>query len=97
WRKSRASQAGQPARGAAAETSDHSLFQRSKESRVRRIASFEPVRNLMASVTAMEAARFTAVFRIPAVSHVSTAPLGGSGKRQARQAVSPGKMFRVTA
>ena len=46
-----------------------------------------PVRNLSASVTWMEAARLTAVERMPAVSQVSTLPEGGLGKMQARQAV----------
>ncbi len=46
-----------------------------------------PVRNLRASVTWMEAARLTAVERMPAVSQVSTLPEGGLGKMQARQAV----------
>ena len=46
-----------------------------------------PVRNLSASVTWMEAARLTAVERMPAVSQVSTLPVGGLGKMQARQAV----------
>ena len=35
----------------------------------------------------MEAARLTAVERMPAVSQVSTGPVGGLGKMQARQAV----------
>jgi hypothetical protein len=48
-------------------------------------------------VTSIEAARFTAVLRIPEVSQVSTAPWGGSGKMQARQAVSAGRIFIVTA
>ena len=38
----------------------------------------------------IDATRFTAELRIPAVSQVSTAPLGGSGNTQARQAVLPG-------
>ena len=46
-----------------------------------------PVRSLSASVTWMEAARLTAVERMPAVSQVSTLPAGGLGKMQARQAV----------
>jgi len=45
------------------------------------------VRSLRASVTWMEAARLTAVERMPAVSQVSTGPVGGLGKMQARQAV----------
>ena len=63
-------------------------FQRSKESRVRRMRCGWPVRNLSASVTWMEAARLTAVERMPAVSQVSTLPVGGLGKMQARQAVA---------
>ena len=35
----------------------------------------------------MEAARLTAVLRMPEVSQVSTGPVGGLGKMQARQAV----------
>ena len=35
----------------------------------------------------MEAARLTAVERMPAVSQVSTGPVGGLGKMQAKQAV----------
>jgi hypothetical protein len=46
-----------------------------------------PVRNLRASVVWMEAAKLTAVERMPAVSQVSTTPLGGMGKRQERQGV----------
>ena len=53
--------------------------------------------NLVASVAAIDATRFTAEFRIPEVSQVSTIPRGESGKMQARQAVSPGRMFNVTA
>ena len=45
------------------------------------------VRNLRASVTWREAARLTAVERMPAVSQVSTLPEGAEGKMQARQAV----------
>ena len=45
------------------------------------------VRSLRASVAWMEAARLTAVERMPAVSQVSTGPVGGLGKMQARQAV----------
>jgi hypothetical protein len=56
-----------------------------------------PTIHLRASVTSIEAAKFTAVLRMPAVSQVSMAPEGGSGKMQARQAVSPGRMFMVTA
>lgn len=64
---------------------------------MRRILACDPVRYLSASVTAMEAAKLTAVLRMPAVSQVSTLPEGGSGKMQARQAVSPGRMFMETA
>jgi hypothetical protein len=45
------------------------------------------VRNLRASVTWSEAARLTAVERMPAVSQVSRLPEGAEGKMQARQAV----------
>ena len=45
------------------------------------------VRSLRASVAWREAARLTAVERMPAVSQVSTVPVGGLGKMQARQAV----------
>ena len=64
-----------------------SLLHRSKESRVRRIRWGWLVRSLRASVTWMEAARLTAVERMPAVSQVSTGPEGGLGKMQARQEV----------
>jgi hypothetical protein len=53
------------------------------------------VRNLRASVTWMEAARLTAVERMPAVSQVSTLPVGGLGKMQARQAVGGSCRFEV--
>ena len=46
------------------------------------------VRNFRASVTWREAARLTAVERMPAVSQVSTLPEGAEGKMQARQAVA---------
>jgi len=52
------------------------------------------VRSLRASVTWMEAARLTAVARMPEVSQVSTGPVGGLGKMQARQAVGAGSGFR---
>ncbi len=55
------------------------------------MASRAPVKYLRASVTWMEAARLTAVLRMPAVSQVSTGPEGGLGKMQARQAVSAGQ------
>ena len=42
-------------------------------------------------MTWMEAARLTAVLRMPEVSQVSTGPEGGLGKRQARQAVCAGQ------
>ena len=53
----------------------------------RRMRSGWWVRNFRASVTWMEAARLTAVERMPAVSQVSTLPEGAEGKMQARQAV----------
>src|SRR5277367_5436015 len=90
-------QTSQSALGRADETEDHSLVQRSQERSVCRSRSHAPVRNLIASVTAIEAARLTAEFRMPAVSQVSTVPVGGSGKIQARQAVSSGRIFIVTA
>ena len=49
-----------------------------------------PVRNLRASVVWREAARLTAVERMPAVSQVSTLPVGADGKRQERQAEDRG-------
>ena len=55
---------------------------------MRRIVSGWWVRNLRASVTCREAARLTAVERMPAVSQVSTLPDGAEGKMQARQAVA---------
>ena len=46
------------------------------------------VRNFRASVAWREAARLTAVERMPAVSQVSMLPEGAEGKMQARQAVA---------
>src|SRR5436190_6989943 len=63
------------------------FVQRSWETRVRRRRWGWLVRSLRASVDWMDAARLTAVERIPAVSQVSTGPVGGFGKMQARQAV----------
>src|SRR5262249_32425352 len=97
WTKSLASQARHPARGRSVATSARSLLHTSQESSVRRIFDRSPTRNLRASVAEIEATKFTAEFRIPAVSHVSTVPRGGSEKIQARQAVSPGKTFNVAA
>ena len=70
--------------------SERSPLQRSKEIRERRMRWGWRVRNLRASVTWMEAARLTAVERMPAVSQVSTLPEGAEGKMQARQAVAGG-------
>ena len=53
--------------------------------------------SFIASVAAIDATRFTAEFRMPEVSQVSTIPLGESGKIQARQAVSSGSTVMVTA
>src|SRR5437879_13400701 len=64
-----------------------SFDHRSWEIRVRRRRWGWLVRSLRASVAWREAARLTAVERIPAVSQVSTGPVGGLGKMQARQAV----------
>ena len=61
--------------------------QRSNDSRVRRIRWGWLVRSLRASLAWSEAARLTAVERMPAVSQVSTGPVGGLGKMQVRQAV----------
>ena len=63
------------------------FVQRSCERRVRRMRRGWLVRSLRASVVWMEAAKLTAVERMPAVSQVSTGPVGGLGKMQARQAV----------
>ena len=57
---------------------------------MRRICAMLPVRNFRASVVWMEAAKLTAVERMPAVSQVSTEPEGGVGKRQERQAEDVG-------
>src|SRR6202044_1615957 len=76
--------------GLAVEISLCSFDQRSWESNVRRMRWGWLVRSLRASVVCMEAARLTAVERIPAVSQVSTGPVGGLGKMQARQAVGLG-------
>src|ERR1700738_1278015 len=64
-----------------------SLVQRSWARRVRRRRCGWLVRRLRASVVWMEAAKLTAVERMPAVSQVSTGPVGGLGKMQERQAV----------
>src|SRR5580692_6878779 len=63
------------------------LVHRSWLRRVRRRRWGWLVRSLRASVVWMEAARLTAVERMPAVSQVSTGLVGGLGKMQARQAV----------
>src|SRR5580704_474553 len=92
-------QARHPGRGFAAEISACSLVQTSNESKVRRSwAGFgPPTSNFSVSVAAIDATRFTVEFRIPEVSQVSTMPRGESGKMQARQEVSPGTIFKVTA
>src|SRR5579862_9703595 len=97
--KSRSAHARQPGRGLAAEISACSLLQTSNESKVRRRSGEvgPPTRNLIASVAATDATKFTAELRIPDVSQVSTMPRGESGKIQARQAVCPGMTFKVTA
>src|ERR1035437_345798 len=97
--KSRSPQARQPGRGLAAEISACPLFQTSNESNVRRSCGElePPIRNLSASVAAMDATRLTAELRMPEVSQVSTMPRGESGKMHARQAVCFGTMLRVTA
>src|SRR5438045_4597286 len=84
-------------RGLFAETSARSLLQRSYESRVRRNVLLAPTRSLIASVAAIDATRFTAEFKMPEVSQVSTLPRGPSGKMQLRHAVSPGMTFMVVA
>jgi len=81
-------QTSQSGRGVEVLISERVFCQRSKERRVRRITSGWWVRNFRASVTWREAARFTAVERMPAVSQVSTLPEGAEGKMQARQAVA---------
>src|SRR5579872_1673514 len=97
--KLRSPQARHPERGLAAEISAGKLVQRSNESRVRRtMGACGPwTRTLSASVAAIEATRFTAEFRMPEVSQVSTIPRGESGKMQARHAVCRGTTFNVTA
>src|SRR5579872_5592266 len=97
--KSRSPQARHEVRGLAAEISACSFVQRSKERRVRRRvgASESWTRILSASVAAIDATRFTAEFRMPEVSQVSTMPRGESGKMQAIHAVCPGTTFNVTA
>src|SRR5579871_335955 len=94
---SRFSHVWQPGRGRVAAILACSLLHTSKESNVRRSLSFAPTRNLIASVASIDPIRFTALFRIPAVSQVSIVPSGGAGNTQARQAVSPGITFMVTA
>src|SRR5258708_417281 len=95
WTKSRSEQVRQPSLGVLAMISDRSLDHRSKETKVLRTRSRSPTRNFKASVASIEATRFTAEFKIPAVSQVSTVPAGGSAKRQVRQAVSPGITLSV--
>src|ERR1700722_6033455 len=97
--KSRWPQARQPDLGLAAEISACSLVQRSKDSRERRKVGAEgpATSSFSASVAAIDATRFTAEFRMPEDSQVSTIPRGESGKMQVRQAVWPGRIFRVTA
>src|SRR6266550_1345361 len=100
--KFRAPQARHPGSGRAAETSARSLVQTSQESRLRRIfdsapTDRAPTRNFKVSVATIDATKLTAEFRMPAVSQVATVPRGGSGKTQARQAVSPGRTFNVAA
>jgi hypothetical protein len=55
-----------------------------------------PTSIFIASLAATDATTFTAVFKMPEVSQVSTIPRGESGKMQARHAVFPGKIFSVT-
>ena len=81
-------QTSQSGRGWLVEISERVFAQRSKERSVRRICSGWWVKNLRASVTCREAARFTAVERMPAVSQVSTLPVGAEGKMQERQEVA---------
>src|SRR5229473_2245669 len=90
WGNSSRPQVAHPARGWLAEISAVWLVHTSQESNVRRNLSFAATRNLIASVACTDPTRFTAEFRIPAVSHVSNEPSGGDGKIQLRHAVSPG-------
>jgi len=83
----RLAQTSQSSLGVEVLISERVLAQRSKERRVRRIVSGWRVKNFRASVTWREAARLTAVERMPAVSQVSTLPEGAEGKMQARQEV----------
>jgi len=66
--KSRCWQTVHCALGVAALISAWSLVHKSRPSRVRRILSRAPTRNFNASVTSTDAAKLTAVFRMPAVS-----------------------------
>ena len=68
----------------------------SSESMLRRSLSRAPTRNFNVSVTVIDAKAFTAEFRMPDVSQVSTTPRGESGKMQARHAVSCGSTFMVS-
>ncbi len=87
WEKMRWPQTVQAGLGVLVLISLRSFVHRSWERRVRRMRWGWLVRSLRASVAWMEAARLTAVERMPAVSQVSTGPVGGLGKMQARQAV----------
>ncbi len=59
--------------------------------------SLVPDQDFQSLLAAIEAPRLTAEFRMPTVSQVSTIPFGGSGKMQVRQAVFPGRIFKVAA
>src|SRR5947209_2369389 len=110
WEKMRCAQTVQPGLGVLVLISLRWFVQRSWDTRVRRRRWGWLVRSLRASVDWMDAARLTAVERIPAVSQVSTGPVGGLGKMQERQAVGSreqgvegksaaglGRMFMVAA
>src|ERR1700733_7007279 len=96
--KSRLPHALHPALGFAAEISACSLLHTSNDHNVLRSCSSTapPTSSFIASVAAIEATTFTAVFSIPEVSQVSTMPRGVSGKMHARQDVLPGNTFNVT-
>src|SRR6266576_160034 len=94
---SRRQQVQQSGLGLSAETSARWLVRRSWESRVRRSLLLLPISSLIASVAARDAARFTAEFKMPEVSQVSTVPRGLSGKMQLKHEVSPGTTFIVAA
>src|SRR5260370_36664880 len=90
-------QARHPARGRIAANSARSFVHTSHESSDLRIFEPAPTRNFSASGAAIDDTRFTAEFKIPAVSQVSAVPRGDSGKTQARHGVYPVWFLKYTS